>query len=267
MDPQVPPAPVDPALQPAVPRTPAWPRAPRSLEPSRGAAWWSEGWRIFAAAPLLWVGLTIVLVVIMLALGFVPVLGTIVQTLLWPVLFGGLLLGCHAMAQGRPLEFRHLFAGFEGGRLRPLLILGAIAFAVGAVIAVAIMILLFGAIGFSGIVGLLSGDTYTGMMSAMAGMGIGTFVAIPIVIALYGLFLLAYWFAPALVVLNRADPIAAMKASWDASWKNIGALFFCGLIFIGLAIVASIPVALGWLILMPMSVGAGYASWREVFGE
>jgi hypothetical protein len=267
MDPEVPPAPAAPAASRPVSPAPGWPRAPRTLEASRGAAWWSEGWRIFAAAPLLWVGLTIVLVLIMIALNFVPFLGTIAQTLLWPVLFGGLMIGCHAMAQGRPLEFRHLFAGFEGGRLGPLLILGAIAFAVGAVIAVAIMILLFGAIGFSGIVGLVSGDPYAAMTSAMAGMGIGTLLAIPIVIGLYGLFLLAYWFAPGLIVLNRAEPVAAMKASWDASWKNIGALFFCGLVFIGLAIVASIPFGLGWLVLVPVSVGAGYASWREVFGE
>lgn len=266
MDPQQPPAAMQPpAARPAP--SPTWPRAPRSLDAGRGAAWWGEGWRIFAAAPLLWVGITAVLVILMIVLGFVPFLGNIAQVLLWPVLFGGLLLGCHAMAQGRPLEFGHFVAGFQNGRLGPLLILGAIAFAVGAVIAIVIMMMVFGAMGFTGMAGLLTGDPATIVGSSLAGMGLGALVAVPIAVLVYGLFLLAYWFAPALVVLNRAEPIAAMKASWDASWKNVGALVVCGLIFIGLAIVASIPFGLGWLVLWPVAVGAGYASWREVFGE
>ena len=268
MDPQLPPAaPTEaPPVRPVAPIA-GPPRNPRSLDAGRGAAWWGEGWRVFAAAPLAWVGITVALVIIMIALGFVPILGNVAQALLWPVFFGGLLVGCHALAQGRPLEFGHLFAGFSEGRATPLLILGAIAFAVGAVIAIVIMMLVFGAAGFSGMAGFMTGDPSTMIGSAMAGMGVAAVIAVPVAIAIYGLFLLAYWFAPALVVLNRAEPIAAMKASWDASWKNIGALAVCGLIFIGLAIVASIPFGLGWLVLAPVAVGAGYASWREVFGE
>lgn len=266
MDPQQPPPATmhPPSARPAT--SPTWPRPARSLDAGRGAAWWGEGWRIFAAAPLLWVGITVVLVLVMIALGFVPILGNIAQVLLWPVVFGGLLLGCHAMAQGRQLEFGHFVAGFQDGRLVPLLILGAIAFGVGAVIAI-VVLLLMGVTGMAGMAGMMTGDPATITMGTLAGMGIGAMIALPIAFLVYGLFMLAYWFAPALVVLNRAEPIAAMKASWEASWKNIGALFVCGLIFIGLAIVASIPFGLGWLVLWPVAVGAGYASWREVFGE
>ena len=63
------------------------------------------------------------------------------------------------------------------------------------------------------------------------------------------------------------EQIAALKASFDASWKNLGALAVFGLIFIGLAIVATIPFGLGWLVLLPVMFGGLYASWREVFGE
>jgi hypothetical protein len=38
-----------------------------------------------------------------------------------------------------------------------------------------------------------------------------------------------------------------------------------GLIFMGLAIVASIPFLLGWLVLGPVIAGSWYASWRETF--
>ncbi len=268
MDPQFPNAPsMTPAPSARPTAVPAWPRAPRSLDAGRGAAWWGEGWRIFTASPALWIGIIVVIVLVSIVLNFIPIVGSIVQMLLWPVCTGGVLLGCHALALGRPLEFSHLLAGFQEGRAGQLLILGLIAFVATFVFAIAIMMFVFGAMGFSGMAGLMTGDPTMAMGSAFAGMGIAALVAVPIALIAYGLFLMAWWFAPALVTLNRADAIAALKASFDASWKNLGALFVFGLIFIGLAIVASIPFGLGWLVLLPVMFGALYASWREVFGE
>jgi|SRR5688572_23501335 len=271
MDPQFPNAsptpPVPAASTPRASATPGWPRAPRSLSAGRGAAWWSEGWRIFLASPLLWLGMTVAIIVIAIVLNFIPIVGGIAQALLWPVFTGGLLLGCYALAQGRPIEFSHLFAGFQDGRAGPLLILGVFAFAVSLAFALIIMMLVFGAMGFSGIAGLMSGDPTVAINSAFAGMGVAALVAVPIALIGYGLFLMAWWFAPALVALNRADALAALKASFDASWKNLGALAVFGLIFIGLAIVASIPFGVGWLVLIPVMFGALYASWREVYSE
>ncbi len=269
MDPQFGNTPTVPPTASARPTAaaPGWPRTPRSLGAGRGAAWWGEGWRIFTASPALWIGIVVVMVLIAIALNFIPILGNIVQALLWPVFIAGLLLGCHALAQGRPLEFSHLFAGFQGGRVGPLLILGLIAFVVGLAFALVIMMLVFGAMGFSGMAGLMTGDPTAAMGSALAGMGIAALFAVPIALIGYALFMMAWWFAPALVTLNRADALVALKASFDASWKNLGALAVFGLIFIGLAIVASIPLGLGWLVLLPVMFGGLYASWREVFGE
>ena len=269
MDPQIPNAASMPPAQAVRPSAaiPAWPRAPRSLDAGRGAAWWGEGWRIFVAAPALWIGITVVIVLIAVALNFIPFLGNLAQALLWPVFIAGLLLGCHALALGRPLEFQHMFAGFQEGRAGPLLILGLIAFAMSLAFALVILMVVFGAMGFSGMAGLMTGDPTLVVGSMLAGMGITALIAVPVALIAYGLFLMAWWFAPALVALNRADVLAALKASFDASWKNLGALLVFGLIFIGLAIVASIPFGLGWCVLLPVMFGALYASWREVFGE
>ena len=76
---------------------------------------------------------------------------------------------------------------------------------------------------------------------------------------------MAYWFAPPLIVLNGEEPIAAMKKSFRACWVNVGATLVYGLIWIGLAIVASIPFGLGWIVLAPVMAGSWYASWRETF--
>ena len=58
-----------------------------------------------------------------------------------------------------------------------------------------------------------------------------------------------------------------MKASFGASMRNFGAIIVALLIFLVLAVLASIPFGLGWLVLGPVAIGTYYASWREVFGE
>jgi uncharacterized membrane protein len=78
---------------------------------------------------------------------------------------------------------------------------------------------------------------------------------------------MAYWFAPALVVLNGEPPIVALQKSFMASWRNFGAFLLYGVIYIGLAIAATIPLGLGWFVLGPMLVGSCYAGWRTIFGR
>ncbi|HEX4885251.1 MAG TPA: BPSS1780 family membrane protein [Casimicrobiaceae bacterium] len=260
--PPTPPSPVP------VPPSATWPREPRRLAAGRGLQWWSEGWRIFMAAPLQWLGMFVVMVLINVALHWIPIVGSLGTTIVNTIFVGGLLLGCHGLAQGRPLEFAQLFAAFRNDRLGPLAILGLIALGVGLVIALVLGVLVMGA----GAAGMLTGtmaaqDAGVGMMTAMAGMGAAALVGSLIGLVIGVLFYLAWWYAPALVAINRAAPVDALKASFRASTANLGAMTVFLLVFVLLALVASIPFGLGWLVLGPVAFGAGYASWREVFGD
>jgi uncharacterized membrane protein len=267
MEPNTPSAVMPAPANAGPPELPTWPRVPRSLSAGRGLDWWGEGWRVFMAAPLLWIGIVVILLVVFAALAFVPLLGNLAQGVLWPVFAGGLFLGCHALARGRSLEIAHLFAGFQEGRAGGLIVLGLISLAVGAVLFIVIALFVFGAVGVSGVAGMMSSDPAVAMGSAIAGAGVAALIAMPIVLIAFLLFLMAWWFATPLVALNRARPVEALKASFDAAWKNLGALALFVLIYMLLAIVASIPFGLGWLVLGPVAMGANYASWREVFGE
>lgn len=264
MEPSTPPA----APPPAASTTSAqWPRAPRQLEAGRGASWWGEGWKIFLAAPWPWVGIAIIFVLIHVLLSFIPVLGNIASTILGPIFAGGLLLGCHGLARGRPLAIVQMFQAFQTDRLVPLALLGAIAFGVGLVIGLFAMVLMFGG-GMMGMLGSGLGSLSSPNFGAAAmGMGVMGLLAAVVAVIAFVLFGMAFWFAPALVMLNRAEPIEALKASFGASLANLGAMIVFGLIGLVLAIVASIPMALGWLVLLPVGIGASYASWREVFGN
>jgi uncharacterized membrane protein len=241
---------------------------PRLLPAGEGAAWWGESWRIFCAAPLPWVGIFVVFVVLSVALVMVPIVGSLVHTVLTPVFAGGVMLGCHALARGRPLTVRHLFDGFQQGRFAPLLTLGLLWLAVLFAVAIIMVGTVFLTLGASGLAAVMDygGATpidYAALMSAGAAIFIVGMVAVVVVL----LVAMAYWFAPALIVLNGEPPIAALTKSFAASWRNFAAFLLYGLIYIGLAIVASIPLGLGWFVLGPMLVGSCYAGWRTIFGR
>src|SRR5438874_12790284 len=58
---------------------------PRAVDAARGAAWWSEGWRLFTPAVGPWI-LIVVGLVLNLILAFIPILGSIASHLLFPIL-------------------------------------------------------------------------------------------------------------------------------------------------------------------------------------
>mgnify|MGYP006383154323 CR=1 FL=1 len=58
---------------------------------------------------------------------------------------------------------------------------------------------------------------------------------------------------------------AEVKGQMAVTREASGATLVYGLIWIGLAIVASIPFGLGWIVLAPVMAGSWYASWRETF--
>ena len=241
---------------------------PRKLAAGEGASWWGESWRIFCAAPGIWVGIVVIFTVISIALAFVPIIGSFVQTVLAPVFAGGLMLGCHALAKGRPLIIGHLFEGFQGARFAPLVMLGLLWLAVLFVVAIVMVGTVFLTLGASGLAALMDFDTAAQLdLHALASVGASLAVVGLIALIALALAAMAYWFAPALVVLNGETPFAALQKSFAASWQNVGAFLLYGLIMIGLAIVASIPFLLGWIVLGPMLVGSCYAGWRTIFGR
>lgn len=240
-------------------------REPRALPAGRGTAWWSEGWQVFKAAPGIWLLITVVLFLIMAVLSLVPILGNLAQSALGPVFGGGLALACHGLAKGRPLGIANMFDGFTGDRFMPLLIIGLIYLAAMFVIWIVAIAAILGVAGGAGLFSALTADSSQMAMAMMRSFGLSMFLVLPIALIGTALVSMACWFAPPLVALNGEEPIDAMKKSFRACWQNLGAMAIYGLILIGLCIVAAIPFALGFLVLIPVMTGSWYASWRETF--
>ena len=90
-------------------------------------------------------------------------------------------------------------------------------------------------------------------------------LAMLVVLALAIPIYMALWFAPALVVFHHLTPVEAMKTSFAACLKNIVPFLLYSVILLLLAMVASIPFGLGWLVLLPVIVASIYTAYRDIF--
>ena len=79
------------------------------------------------------------------------------------------------------------------------------------------------------------------------------------------LLMMTLWLAPALIVLNGASPVQAMKLSLLGTLKNILPWCVFSVLAFVLCIVALIPLGLGMLIALPTLACAAYMAWRDQF--
>ena len=85
----------------------------KTVDVSRGIAWFSGGWRIFMKNPGLWIVLGIIVLAIAVVLSIIPILGVLALSLVMPVLVAGLLYAAREADAGRALDVLHVFQGFR----------------------------------------------------------------------------------------------------------------------------------------------------------
>lgn len=241
---------------PAFPMTPA-PFDGDSREVDAGACfdWLAQGWATFLAYPGIWLGSSVLLLVMLMAISIVPLFGQVAAHLLVPLFGAGMLQICKTIANDGEPQIAELFAGFRqrAGQL--------------------VMVGVFLAIGMFGIAFLafllISGGVLGGAISGrVGGFGIafgGVMLAGLLVLALSVPVVMATWFAPALVYFHGMQPIPAMKASFAAGAKNWLVMIIFGIFLIVAGFFAMLPIGLGLLLLLPVFSAAVYASYRDIF--
>jgi uncharacterized membrane protein len=224
----------------------------RSLPAGRGWAWFVEGWNLFKQYPGIWIANLVLFMIISVVIQVIPLVGWFASTMISPVLVAGLMLGAHAIHMGEPLEIRHLFAGFKE-RTGPLAVIGLL-----YLLALVLIVV---------VVGAVVGVSFLGFGKAPQ-MAMGT-IALALMLGVLLVFplMMAYYYAPALVAVSHRGAGEAMKLSFMACLKNImpGLVYF--VVFIVAAIIATIPLGLGWLVLGPVVVASIYAAYRDIFYE
>ena len=235
----------------------------QTVAAERGVAWITEGWRLFMRRPGLLVGMTLITLLMFAALSLVPLLGGLAALIMIVVLIAGMYRTLDRLQHGQEVAFDALFSGFRE-RLQPLLILGLILLGAEIVIVIAIGVVVSGTVISSVMMGgiLSHGEMSPAVMASVIQGGI---VALILVLLLSLPLFMAYTFAIPLVCLSNREPVAALKASFYAVAANWAPFLIFGLIYIVLALLASIPLMLGWLVLLPLTFASSYVAYREVF--
>jgi uncharacterized membrane protein len=190
----------------------------------------------------------------------VPLLGAVATTVAAPAFLASWLMAARKVEAGGTLEVVDLFGAFKEPHLTPLLLQGAVLF--GAFI---VIVLAAAMVGFGALFSLGGGMRQGGSGGLLAGLSAGLF-AVLLVLVLGALATAALWFGPALVVFRGLPAIEALRESFSASLKNVVPFLVFGLIYLLAAIVASIPFALGWLVLVPVSLLTVWLSYKDVYG-
>ena len=227
-----------------------------SFPASRAFDWLSAGWRSFKAAPQTWLIATAVAIGISVLLGFVPKLGQLLANFASLFFFGGLLLIARDLEAGEKPPIARVFAVFQSHMVPVLLTTLSMTLVLGMLVFLVVI--------FAG------GTAVVGGLMSGAGKQAGGFASAALV--LVGVLAIAavssaMWFAPGLVVLRNVGAWDSIKQSVQGWLRNWSAMLLLSVIFLGLAIVASIPFGLGWLVLTPVLSAASYASIKDVFGE
>jgi uncharacterized membrane protein len=228
-----------------------------------GWRWIVEGWHIFTASPVLWIVTVLLFIIISIVTAIVPVVGQLAGIVLTPVLTAGLMIGASEVAAGRPLSIGHLFAGFQQ-RVGSLVGLGLLLtlFTVVVVLIVVVLIFAFGGAAMQ----LLMTASVDPAALTRSSLGLLFTIAAVAVLLLLPLSM-AYYFAPALIALGGQGPLAAMRMSLLACLRNSLPLLVYSLALIVLAILATLPLALGWIVLLPVLIASAYASYRDIFHD
>lgn len=234
---------------------PAFTGESREVEPGACFDWLHQGWAMFLANPGVWIGSTILLLVILLAISIPPVFGQVAVHLLVPIFGAGMVQICRRLSDGNEAQISDLFVGFRHNAGQ--LVMVGVFFAVG----------IFG-IAFIAFL-LVSGGILGGVVTGkVAGFGValgGVMLAGLVVMVLSVPVIMAVWFAPALVFFHDMKPAAAMRASFDAVAKNWLAMMIFGVFLVVSLFFAMLPLGLGLLLLVPVYSAAVYASYRDIF--
>jgi uncharacterized membrane protein len=216
----------------------------------------------------------------------VPLIGSLASIIIGPIFAGGLMLGAQAQRRTGVFETNAALRGFSarGGQLA---LIGVFYFLglLAVVLVAALLAMLVGGLTPTALEAINSSDPQ--VIAATLGPSVLLF-ALVVMLFLVPL-LMAYWFAPALVVLDDMSALEAMRASFSGCLKNVLPFLIYGLMLFlillvfslvfalltgvlvavseALAVVVAflmIPLMLAFASLVILSV---YTSYREVFHD
>jgi|GEM_PF-5867365 len=226
--------------------------------------WYRSGWQWFMTNPVIWILLIAAYFILLLALQLIPLVGSLMGAVLWPGLSAGLLIAARKSSQGASISMNDLFSALANPESRPgLLHLGTISLTVALLSGFAIFKL-----GGADLMSVLSQRNPAVMSDESMVLMRSQFpVIMSIMLIISAITAILFMYAVPLVTFEGTPAFAAIKASLWASVINMLPLFIFSMLYLAFAMLASLPFMLGFLILMPVSICAWYASYVDIFPD
>ncbi|OQX01610.1 MAG: hypothetical protein BWK73_45455 [Thiothrix lacustris] len=224
----------------------------KTVEPAQAIQWIKQGWFMFRANPVIWALLGVLFGSTVLLLSLLPFIGGLLLNVAIPVLIGGMLLAVKQAHTSKAVEVADALKVLKDVPIRnQLLLVGAIM--LGASFAATLLgkLLVGDLIMMDDITGLPSLNLNVSMLVFLLMISLGT-----------GML---FTYAPALVVFKGMAAMDAVKASFHGAWTNALPFVVFALIYAGLTLLAAIPLMLGFVVLIPVMVGAVYMSYKDIF--
>ncbi len=213
----------------------------------------NRGFQLVGKQPGLFLGYTVIYLLILLVCQIIPLAGTIGSLVAGPCLAVGFYLAASKAEKGELLEFGDFFKGFDF--VGPLVLI-----AVLQMVLLVMTLIPFGAFLFLSIAPFSSFDD--------GGGGVGMLTVLLVVLFMVPVIYLAIsWsLAPFLVVFHRMDAWPAMEASRKivtSKWFS----FFLFYIVVGFIMVAgAIALGIGLVYTIPAGMCMYYAAFKDVVG-
>ncbi len=230
---------------------------PKAVSFDRGLGWIIEGFSYFQKSPGPWIMTVLTLFALFILASLIPILGQALVGLSHYVFVGGLMLGCKAQYEGQPFDVKYLFASFKQGPLATFVVAALIANLVSTVLFYSII-----------------GDLQTEMAKLQTPEKLVEYmkneqVAETLLWAFLAMIpvMMATFFAPVLIALHRVSIVKAFEYSFMGCFRNLLPFLLYSLLLFGFAIIATMPMFLGWLILVPVAYASTFVAYRDIFTQ
>jgi len=220
--------------------------------------WFKFGWTLFTKQPVQWIFIFLIVFGLAIVLNIIP-LGGLVFMVLTPAIFAGIFTAVAAAENNQAIPFSVIFSVLQDSERRnPFLILGGLNFLFNLFLAFVIIALIGGTVGLSGL--MTGGDA-----AIAAFMGAGLWMLM-VVLPLLLIYLMALLYAVPLILFKQVGIKEALLWSLKAGFSNVVPMMVAGIIYFILAFISSLLFGLGFIILIPVSFIAVYASYKDLFG-
>ena len=231
-----------------------------------GWRWIASATAMFSGGPLKWIGLCFIWLVFIVSINMVP-LGAFLSSIIGPLFTGGFVFAAQRADLESEFEVGDLFEGFRT-QIGNLMVIGTL-YAIGSFLIYFIgFLVMIPFVDFDTLFGLITSDaefTVSFLMNLIEKLATPILFAVLVVSTLILPLIMALWFAPILAMLHEVPAFDALKMSFIGCVRNVGAFTVYGLVVIPIAIVATIPLGLGWIALGPILVLTTYTAYKDIY--